>query len=340
VPNKGDVIVKFQTLARYAFGLVSAFLLASCGGGGAQTQTVDINPIALNPSAATWYAGVKNTLTIGGGTGPFTLSSSEPGIFPVPLSTGSRNIDIVPQQPGVIDAGLQADELQVRTVNLTVRDAFGAQAVAVIKVAQNFLTGYGMFVGTTTCSAGQVCAGGETTLFFDSTFNGQLYSNHQFRIERVRGPFQFIDPLNSNNQVDAVTVTSDHEGKFTTVIRVATGIPSQVGLIKVNDKFRRIMGFALMGYFALAVVSLISAFFGVGGGFGLYGAGPLGILLCLAGVGLAAVTLALDFDSIDRMVTAGAPAKTAWLLGHGLIVTLVWLYIEILRLLAILRGDN
>jgi len=229
------VIVKFQTLARYAFGLVSAFLLASCGGGGAQTQTVDINPIALNPSAATWYAGVKNTLTIGGGTGPFTLSSSEPGIFPVPLSTGSRNIDIVPQQPGVIDAGLQADELQVRTVNLTVRDAFGAQAVAVIKVAQNFLTGYGMFVGTTTCSAGQVCAGGETTLFFDSTFNGQLYSNHQFRIERVRGPFQFIDPLNSNNQVDAVTVTSDHEGKFTTVIRVATGIPSQVGLIKVTD---------------------------------------------------------------------------------------------------------
>jgi uncharacterized YccA/Bax inhibitor family protein len=114
----------------------------------------------------------------------------------------------------------------------------------------------------------------------------------------------------------------------------------KVGLIKVNNKFRRIMGFALMGYFALAVVSLISAFFGVGGGFGLYGAGPLGILLCLAGVGLAAVTLALDFDSIDRMVTAGAPAKTAWLLGHGLIVTLVWLYIEILRLLAILRGDN
>jgi uncharacterized YccA/Bax inhibitor family protein len=117
-------------------------------------------------------------------------------------------------------------------------------------------------------------------------------------------------------------------------------IAYKVGLIKVNDKFRRIMGFALMGYACVAVVSLISAFFGVGGGFGLYGAGPLGILLCLAGVGLAAVTLALDFDSIDRMVAAGAPAKTAWLLGHGLLVTLVWLYIEILRLLAILRGDN
>ncbi|MDP9220982.1 MAG: Bax inhibitor-1/YccA family protein [Actinomycetota bacterium] len=117
-------------------------------------------------------------------------------------------------------------------------------------------------------------------------------------------------------------------------------IAYKVGLIKVNDKFRRIMGFALMGYLAVAVVSFISSFFGVGGGFGFYGVGPLGILLCVAGVGLAAITLALDFDSIDRMVTAGAPAKTAWLLGHGLLVTLVWLYIEILRLLAILRGDN
>lgn len=114
----------------------------------------------------------------------------------------------------------------------------------------------------------------------------------------------------------------------------------KVGLIKVNDKFRRIMGFALMGYFVVALVSLGASFFGVGGGFGFYGMGGLGILLCVAGVGLAAVTLALDFDSIDRMVAAGAPAKTAWLLGYGLVVTLVWLYIELLRLLAILRGDN
>jgi uncharacterized YccA/Bax inhibitor family protein len=114
----------------------------------------------------------------------------------------------------------------------------------------------------------------------------------------------------------------------------------KVGLIKVNDKFRRIMGFALMGYFFVGIVSLIAAFAGVGGGFGFYGAGGLGILLCIVGVGLAAVTLALDFDSIDRMVAAGAPAKTAWLLGYGLVVTLVWLYIELLRLLAILRGDN
>jgi hypothetical protein len=214
---------------------VSAFLLASCGGGGAETHIVDVGPVAVNPPAATWYAGVKNTLSISGGSPPFTLSSSEPGIFPVPLTLNGRTLDVVPGQPGVVDAGLQANELQVRSVNITARSAEGLTATAIIKVAQNFLTGYGMFVLDTTCSAGTVCAGGESALFFDSTFNGALFAGHQFRIERVRGPFQFVDPLNTNNQVDAVTVTADHEGKFTTVIRVAANIPTQVALIKITD---------------------------------------------------------------------------------------------------------
>ncbi|HET8615420.1 MAG TPA: Bax inhibitor-1/YccA family protein [Actinomycetales bacterium] len=114
----------------------------------------------------------------------------------------------------------------------------------------------------------------------------------------------------------------------------------KTGLIKVNDKFRRIMMFALIGYAIVALASLVGAFMGVGGGWGFYGVGGLGLLLCVFGVGLAAVTLALDFNNIDRAVAAGMPQKYSWLLGHGLIVTLVWLYIELLRLLAILRGDN
>ena len=54
-------------------------------------------------------------------------------------------------------------------------------------------------------------------------------------------------------------------------------------------------------------------------------------------VGLASFTLALDFDSIERAIRSGAPQKYSWLLAHGLIVTLVWLYIEFLRLFARLR---
>jgi len=234
-PNKGDAIVKFQSLIRYALAAFSAFLLGSCGGGGAEQRPIDTGVFSVNPPTATFYAGVMATLTIAGGTPPFQMTSSEPGLLSVPLSTRARTIDVVPNQPGVVDAGLPPEALQVRTVNIVARDAAGNTATAIIQVAQNFLTGYGVFVGNTTCAAGVICLGGETTLFFDSTFNGNLQAGHQFRLERVRGPFQFIDPLNSNNQVDSVIVTADHEGKFTAVIRVATGLPAQVILIKVTD---------------------------------------------------------------------------------------------------------
>jgi uncharacterized YccA/Bax inhibitor family protein len=111
------------------------------------------------------------------------------------------------------------------------------------------------------------------------------------------------------------------------------------GLIKVNDKFRRIARIAILGYIVVGIASFIAALAGVGGGFGFYGAGPLGIVLCLAGVTLASISLVLNFDTIDTMVKQGAPAKTSWILGFGLVVTLVWLYIELLRLLSILRQN-
>ena len=123
----------------------------------------------------------------------------------------------------------------MRTVNITARSAEGFTATAVIKVAQNFLTGYGMHALSTTCASDLICTGGETALAFDSTFNGILYQLHTFRFEKVRGPFQFVDPLNTNNAVDVVTVIADHEGKFTVVIRVAGGVPAQTALFKVTD---------------------------------------------------------------------------------------------------------
>lgn len=109
------------------------------------------------------------------------------------------------------------------------------------------------------------------------------------------------------------------------------------GLIKVNDKFRRTIGMAIIGYAIFAVVNFIAAMMGVGDGWGFGGSGPLGIAISVFAVGLASLTLAMDFDSIDRAVAAGAPEKYSWLLAHGLIVTLVWLYIEMLRLLGRLR---
>lgn len=109
------------------------------------------------------------------------------------------------------------------------------------------------------------------------------------------------------------------------------------GLIKVTDKFRRIVSMAIFGYFIFAIVnfgySLIAH-----QAFGFGGTGMVGIGISLFATGLAAVTLALDFDSIDKAIGSGAPEKYSWLLAHGLIVTIVWLYLEMLRLLARMRN--
>ncbi len=114
-------------------------------------------------------------------------------------------------------------------------------------------------------------------------------------------------------------------------------IAYKTGLIKVTAKFRRIVTMMVFGYAIFAVVNLVYALV-TNTAFGIGGSGMLGIGISLFAVGLAAVTLALDFDSIDYAIRTGAPQKYSWLLAHGLIVTLVWLYIEFLRLLGRLRN--
>ncbi|MBK6888054.1 MAG: Bax inhibitor-1/YccA family protein [Tetrasphaera sp.] len=108
------------------------------------------------------------------------------------------------------------------------------------------------------------------------------------------------------------------------------------GLIKVTDKFRRIVTLMIFGYAIFAVVNFIFAMIS-NTPFGFGGTGMLGIAISIFAVGLASVSLALDFDAIDRAIRSGAPQQYSWLLAHGVIVTLVWLYIEFLRLLARMR---
>jgi uncharacterized YccA/Bax inhibitor family protein len=64
------------------------------------------------------------------------------------------------------------------------------------------------------------------------------------------------------------------------------------------------------------------------------GAGPIGILFSLVIVGVAALNLVLDFDFIEQGVTFGAPKYMEWYGAFGIMVTLVWLYLEMLRLLS------
>jgi len=96
---------------------------------------------------------------------------------------------------------------------------------------------------------------------------------------------------------------------------------------------------ALIGYLVLGVASLIAAFMGVGGGFGFYGVSGIGLLLAAGGVVLASLFLVLDFNQIEEGVRQGAGEQESWRAAFGLMVTIVWLYLEILRLLAILRRE-
>ncbi len=108
------------------------------------------------------------------------------------------------------------------------------------------------------------------------------------------------------------------------------------GLIKVTAKFRRIMTMMIIGYAIFAIVNFIFAMV-TDSMFGFGDSGLLGIGISVFAVGLASFSLALDFDSIEHAIRSGAPQQYSWLLAHGLIVTLVWLYIEFLRLFARLR---
>ena len=91
-----------------------------------------------------------------------------------------------------------------------------------------------------------------------------------------------------------------------------------------------------LGFLALAVVNLLASFF-IDGGLGLRDGGPLAIGFSLLAIGLAAMSLVLDFDFIENGAEMGAPKYMEWYAAFGLMVTLVWLYLEILRLLSKLR---
>lgn len=108
--------------------------------------------------------------------------------------------------------------------------------------------------------------------------------------------------------------------------------------IKVTPRFTRMVIVATMGFLGVLVINLVLSLFGVGTG--ISGMGPLGLLFAAIGAGLAVFNLILDFDLVERGVAQGAPQNEAWRAAFGLTVTLVWLYWNLLRILAILRGSN
>lgn len=107
-------------------------------------------------------------------------------------------------------------------------------------------------------------------------------------------------------------------------------------IIRVTDKFRRVVVGATLGLMAFYLLSFVLGMFGNMPSF-INNASPMGIGFSVLVAGLAAFNLALDFDMIERGAANKLPAHMEWFCALGVTVTLVWLYLEILRLLAKLR---
>ncbi|WP_309127726.1 Bax inhibitor-1/YccA family protein [Microbacterium sp.] len=119
------------------------------------------------------------------------------------------------------------------------------------------------------------------------------------------------------------------------------------GKVRASAKMTKIVMIAMVGYLVFSVLNLILMWTNVlpqDQMFGLrsmevFGI-PLGVIIGVLVVFMAAYSLVMDFDQIQQGVRNGAPRKYGWLGAFGIMVTVVWLYVEILRILAILRGND
>ncbi|MCX5377987.1 Bax inhibitor-1/YccA family protein [Streptomyces sp. NBC_00091] len=109
--------------------------------------------------------------------------------------------------------------------------------------------------------------------------------------------------------------------------------------IRVTRRFTGFVMAAALGFVLLMVANSLFMVFGGGDGLG-FRSGPLGIVFGIVGVILGACFLALDFKQVEDGVTYGAPREESWLAAFGLTLTLVWIYLELLRLFQILSGDD
>jgi len=112
----------------------------------------------------------------------------------------------------------------------------------------------------------------------------------------------------------------------------------KTGAIRVTPRLTRMIIGGLIGVVVLMIGNLIASFF-TDGGFGLRDGGAVAIVFSLVCIALAAFSFLLDFDAADELIRAQAPEKAAWGVALGLTVTLVWLYVEILRLLSYFNND-
>ena len=107
--------------------------------------------------------------------------------------------------------------------------------------------------------------------------------------------------------------------------------------IQVGNKFRTFVIAAMFGMVGLGLLEMVLAAFG--NSTGIFGFGSIGLLFAVAGLVLGVFMLILDFDFVEKGVAAGLPERESWRAAFALTVSLVWIYTNLLRLLAIFSSD-
>ncbi len=108
--------------------------------------------------------------------------------------------------------------------------------------------------------------------------------------------------------------------------------------IQVGSRFRKWAVAAMFGFVAVALLDFVLGIFHAD--LGLNGFGGAGLLFSILGLGLGVIMLILDFDFVERGIAAGLPERESWRAAFGLTVTIIWIYIQLLKILAILRGQD
>ena len=107
--------------------------------------------------------------------------------------------------------------------------------------------------------------------------------------------------------------------------------------IKVGDKFRRGVMAAVFGMVGISILSLVLSLFGID--LGIFGGGPIGFLFAVVGLVLGIFMLILDFDFVEQGIANRIPEIESWRAAFAMTVSLVWIYTNILRLLAMFQSD-
>ncbi|MER5535596.1 Bax inhibitor-1/YccA family protein [Streptomyces mirabilis] len=126
----------------------------------------------------------------------------------------------------------------------------------------------------------------------------------------------------------------------TMAVSGATLLVYKAGWVRVTARYARIGMTIAIAFVVVTAVNLLLVVFGVAGDGGLRSMGPLGAIVGILAILIGAFFLTLDFKQIEDGIAYGAPKEEAWLAAFGLTMTLVWIYVEMLRLVAIFSGDD